>query len=592
MKSVPTYPKAAVLILTTLAFALLGWAALHWSFFLGPLPPGAGVSPFLPAAILLVMQPSWVHPVSWLCIAAAIAGTGLLSLVLLRAGKENHPAVNLATASGACAALLAYWTLVIPLRPWPSSALIAADIASGFLLALLLQRLMAFSCGFPRPVDLEALLQWGRAKREVRDGKLPIWLNRYHRIGASTLEQIFDWRVQNVRRFVSFQLSGRGLVVFGMLFALSALLIRHSVESTAHKKVVFALGVFGLIYPATFFLAWITQPLQWTLSTGTEAERRKIYWIYWGAALAFWGPTVAFWTSMAAAIFASDNFYYLTVASLSAGFPAAIFFITVALAFAIFFQGALDPRLAISRTSVIGLFGMALPPLILAGERFIQHGLLAQFDLPRHATTWVLVGLTAVTFRPVGRRLEGWLAAKLDEWLPASALAGAERASAVIGFVDLSGYTALSAQDEKAALTHAAALHKAGRTAMASGGRLVKTLGDAVLWESSSAAKAVAVARALQAAYTAECAAEKLIPLPLHFGLHAGEIVRSKDGDVFGSTVNIASRLLGQAGSGEIVASAAVVEGLAGTSFSVQPLGAKALKNVPEPVFCFRIASA
>ncbi len=592
MKSVPTYPKAAVLILTTFAFALLGWAAMHWSLFLGPLPPGAGTTPFLPVGLLLKLQPSWVHPVSWLAIASAIAGTGTLSLVLLRAGSENRPAAHLAVATGACAALLAYWSFVIPLGLWSSSILIATDVASGFLLAWLLQSLLAFGSVFPRSVDLDAMHQWARAQQEVKDGKLPAWLNRYRKIGASTTDKLVNWRERNAGRVVSILLSVRGVIVFGALFALSTLLIRLGSELPALKKVALPLGIIGLFYPAILYLVWIVEPLRWSLSTGTEAERRKIFWICWGAVVSWWGPVVFFWAAMAATVFGFESAYFLTIGSFSAGIPAGIFFTTVALAFAIFFQGALDPRLAISRTSVIGLFGIALPPLILAGERFIQHGLLDQLNLPKHSTTWVFVGLTAVTFRPISRRLEGWLGAKLEEWLPASALAGAERANAVVGFVDLSGYTALSAQDEKAALTHASALHKAGRTAMASGGRLVKTLGDAVLWESPDAAKAVAVSRALQAAYTAECAAENLTPLPLHFGLHAGEIVRSKDGDVFGSTVNIASRLLGQAGSGEIVASAAVVEGLAGAPFSVQPLGAKSLKNVPEPVFCFRIASS
>jgi class 3 adenylate cyclase len=582
--------KRALIAISLASTALmLGWAAYSWRLFLTPLPEPRGGSAFLPLVILLGEPAGWIHPITWLCVAAAVAAPALLALALLRGDPSNVAANHLCAGLSAIAAVLSHWCFVMPLQllpPGPTAA--AVSIASGFLIAWGLQQLTAFVCLFPSRVDLAAMGQWMRAEREIKEGVLPSWFTGLRKKAAGANLGWEKWYEEQEALVLVYLGSRRGLVLFGTFFAGGVLLAEFSVfagDSRWH-------GAMFILILVVLGFGWLTTPLAWTFRTGSDGERKKVYWIYWGVSLSLWIVLVLLWTSAAGAIFVSAKFVPIAIVGCTVALPSFIISTTAAVAFAVFFQGALDPRLAISRTSVVGLFSMALPPVILAGENFIQNGLLARFDLPRHLTTWIFLGLAAITYRSVSKRLEDWLGTKLDEWLPASALAGAERASAVIGFVDLSGYTALSAQDEKAALTHAAALHKAGRTAMASGGRLVKTLGDAVLWESSSAAKAVAVARALQAAYTAECAAEKLIPLPLHFGLHAGEIVRSKDGDVFGSTVNIASRLLGQAGSGEIVASAAVVEGLAGTSFSVQPLGAKALKNVPEPVFCFRIASA
>ena len=80
--------------------------------------------------------------------------------------------------------------------------------------------------------------------------------------------------------------------------------------------------------------------------------------------------------------------------------------------------------------------------------------------------------------------------------------------------------------------------------------------------------------------------------LPLHFGIHAGEVVRQRDGDVFGGTVNLAARLQGLAGAGELVVSDAVAGPLQAAGFSLESLGEKKLKNVPEPVACFRVALA
>jgi class 3 adenylate cyclase len=581
--------KPATLVLLGVAFATLGWAAWHWPMFFAPLPFQPIMGPRLSTSQLTNAPSGWPHAAAWACVAAAVMAPALLALVLLRRMNENRDARHLGAALAGLAAVFAHWGFVIPLELLPVGApSLAADVASGFVLAWALRELTAFSCEFPRPVDIEAMGQWAAAQRQVRDGPGPAWLTRFRR-WAGQEERLSKWRKENAPDVVAFVLSGRAVGLLGAVMAAGVCLSHPGAGMTALRKIS-PMGLLTIIFPVMMYVMWIVGALSWNLRTGTEEERRKIFWIYWGGVVAYWIPMVAMCGGFISALFGVNSMTLVTATACLGG-PVATILIVLGLAIAIFFHGAVDPRLAITRTSVIGLFGLALPPLILTTERFLQHGILEQLQLPAHSTTWAFIGVTAVTFRPLSQRLERWLGGKLDDWLPASALAGAERARAVIGFVDLSGYTALSAQDEKAALTHAAALHKAGRAGVSGHGRVVKTLGDAVLWESPDALQAVTASRALQRAYLAEIEREGLKPLPLHFGLHAGEIVRARDGDVFGSTVNVAARLLGQAEGGQIIASGEVIEGLAGQRVSLQPLGARKLKNVPEPVSCFLISA-
>jgi class 3 adenylate cyclase/pimeloyl-ACP methyl ester carboxylesterase len=77
--------------------------------------------------------------------------------------------------------------------------------------------------------------------------------------------------------------------------------------------------------------------------------------------------------------------------------------------------------------------------------------------------------------------------------------------------------------------------------------------------------------------------------LPLHLGLHAGDVLREKDaGDrdnVYGGTVNIAARISGLSAPGEVLVSD-IVRGLARTSAGVrfEDRGEQELKGVGEPV--------
>src|SRR5213592_496025 len=104
-----------------------------------------------------------------------------------------------------------------------------------------------------------------------------------------------------------------------------------------------------------------------------------------------------------------------------------------------------------------------------------------------------------------------------------------------------------------------------------------KLLGDGVLAVFTSARQAIEAALA--------CGAKgSHAGLPLHLGLHAGDVIR-EDNNVYGGAVNIASRISGLASPGEVLVSD-TVRSLARTSAGVvfEDRGEQALKGIDDPV--------
>jgi len=112
-----------------------------------------------------------------------------------------------------------------------------------------------------------------------------------------------------------------------------------------------------------------------------------------------------------------------------------------------------------------------------------------------------------------------------------------------------------------------------------------KLLGDGVLATFASASQAITAALACRKAGDDG-------GLPLHLGLHAGDVIR-EDNNVFGGTVNIASRVSGLSAPGEVLVSHTVRD-LARTSAGVsfEDRGEKTLKGVGEPVRVFAVQKA
>jgi adenylate cyclase len=117
-----------------------------------------------------------------------------------------------------------------------------------------------------------------------------------------------------------------------------------------------------------------------------------------------------------------------------------------------------------------------------------------------------------------------------------------------IAFVDLAGYTELTAIDgDERAADFATNLHVvASRVLSNHGGRVVKQLGDGVLCRFGSGIEAVAGVRELMTAI-----AQAGLPAA-HAAIAVGPFV-VREGDVYGNTVNLASRIAAFAGPGELL---------------------------------------
>ncbi len=123
-----------------------------------------------------------------------------------------------------------------------------------------------------------------------------------------------------------------------------------------------------------------------------------------------------------------------------------------------------------------------------------------------------------------------------------------ETASAwmAVGFADLVGFTRLSRQISETELARLVERFesRSADIVASSGGRMIKTLGDSVLWVSDSAARAADIALSLIQAHA------RVRGMPeLRVGLAIGPVI-GRMGDVFGTTVNLASRLTSLAPAG------------------------------------------
>jgi adenylate cyclase len=143
-------------------------------------------------------------------------------------------------------------------------------------------------------------------------------------------------------------------------------------------------------------------------------------------------------------------------------------------------------------------------------------------------------------------------------------------------FLDLTGYTRLTEERGDAAAadlaTRLATLVR--RAAQEHEGTPVKWLGDGVMFYFRKPAAAVLAALAM-----VEVVGRQGLP-PAHVGIHAGPVV-FQDGDYFGRTVNLASRIAEYARPGEVLVSQEVVDAAEGGPVTFTEIGPVELKGVP-----------
>jgi class 3 adenylate cyclase len=155
-----------------------------------------------------------------------------------------------------------------------------------------------------------------------------------------------------------------------------------------------------------------------------------------------------------------------------------------------------------------------------------------------------------------------------------------------IVFVDLSGFTRLTWErgDETAVRAATSLQRRADEAARRHGGRLVKLLGDGAMLRLADATAGVHAAVDLVEAMSGEGA------LSSHAGVHAGPVIE-RDLDVFGQTVNLASRIADVADAGDILASQTVAETVSSADgpIAFERVGDAQLEGILEPVPLFRV---
>ncbi|MGH3596694.1 MAG: adenylate/guanylate cyclase domain-containing protein [Mycobacterium sp.] len=153
-----------------------------------------------------------------------------------------------------------------------------------------------------------------------------------------------------------------------------------------------------------------------------------------------------------------------------------------------------------------------------------------------------------------------------------------------VGFADLSGFTALTQLLTPAELS--ALLNGFNATVTdvvhADGGRVVKFIGDAVMWVSSTPERLAKAALDL-----VDHPRAQEVGLQVRAGLGYGEVL-AINGDYFGNAVNLAARLVAAALPGQILAAAEVHDELPDWSAVAQnPLQ---LKGFDEPVTAYDLS--
>jgi class 3 adenylate cyclase len=156
-------------------------------------------------------------------------------------------------------------------------------------------------------------------------------------------------------------------------------------------------------------------------------------------------------------------------------------------------------------------------------------------------------------------------------------------------FADLAGYTALSeAHGDLDAAEVAVSFYEMARSSLRGDARIVKPIGDAVMIVASGAVPLLETALCLRDQ------TEQTAHFPhLRVGLHTGPAVE-REGDFFGNTVNLASRVAGLAQGGEILCTRPFADAVRDALPDLVWIerGPTSLKNIAQPVELLALGGA
>jgi adenylate cyclase len=181
--------------------------------------------------------------------------------------------------------------------------------------------------------------------------------------------------------------------------------------------------------------------------------------------------------------------------------------------------------------------------------------------------------------RHLGVAVESWTVEETERLLAESGFVAArEVEQPAVAFVDLTAFTSLAEQrgDEAAAAIAVEFTKIASEIIERRQGRVVKQLGDGVL------ARFPDIITGVDATLDLLDTLETSTLPSAHAGIEAGPLI-VREGDVFGRTVNRASRIADVAGPGQLLASQELTERLPSDLVHVEPAGVVALQGIDGP---------
>ncbi len=252
---------------------------------------------------------------------------------------------------------------------------------------------------------------------------------------------------------------------------------------------------------------------------------------------------------------------------------------------------------------VARLYGASVQRLVGAGLQFFdvavrQH--LDALDLP-YAERDRMIYERAASFTQLVNTLVPWLQRRHREHAVLDYIVGAtegfmeqsglspapQRQPPAIVFLDLAGYTALAEErgDEAAAEVATELAGIVQESALTHGGRPVKWLGDGVMFHFSDPGRAI-----LSGLDLVEQAVSAT-SVPARIGINAGAVI-AQEGDYFGRTVNVASRIADYAQPHEVLVSEAARRSADVPEVEFELVGDVELKGLSKAVRLHRVMRA
>jgi class 3 adenylate cyclase len=293
--------------------------------------------------------------------------------------------------------------------------------------------------------------------------------------------------------------------------------------------------------------------LQTGYAIADAAGRRGLLWVVHGFAATIWMLVAIVVISFLSLGFIPAGAAVATIVVLKSGVVPVV---VLSMAAAIFYFGALDPRLAIRRTSVYTPLCLLLLLVFGGVENLLNSALATMVGMPTAAGTVLAGSVTLFALRPLRRRLDRWSSALLARTFPPAALVRDDYQPTVLVMLSLVDYSRHSERDEAVAASLAGLLRAVGHAAAGKhGGRLAESFLDIILLEFPEPARALAGCRAFVQSFEAERQALGLPRPRFRGGIHIGAVRHDPVGGIHGHAVTVVNRICRTAPAGAIVVS-------------------------------------